>query len=149
MSSKATTFPYQDQIQTRKLEIKNRCTQIEKNFVSDLIQPQEILTDAALSIASAWLQKPSKKTSQQSTSKIFKFIQSKDKTGLLNPVFDFIQIPMVQNFLVKTGKSWLKWQLFNLAVFLAGEALAQYKKKKKVKKQTGIQAKTEHNSTQK
>lgn len=146
MSSNKTTFSYQDQIQARKLEIKNRCAQIENNFVSDLIQPQEILTDAALSIASAWLQKPSKKSSQQSTSKIFKFIQSKDKTGLLSPVLDFIQIPMVQNFLAKTGKSWLKWQLFNLAVFLAGQAIAQYKKKKKDNKQTELNPKTENTS---
>lgn len=146
MSSNKTTFSYQDQIQARKLEIKNRCAQIENNFVNDLIQPQEILTDAALNIASAWLQKPSKKTSQQSTSKIFKFIQSKDKTGLLSPVLDFIQIPMVQNFIAKTGKSWLKWQLFNLAVFLAGQAITQYKKKKKDKKQTELNPKTENTS---
>lgn len=149
MSSSKTTFSFQDQIQARKLEIKSRCAQIEINFVSDLIQPQEILTDAALSIASAWLQKPNKKASKQSSSKFIKFIQSKDKSGLLSPVLDFIQIPMVQNFIFKTGKSWLRWQLFNLAVFLTGQALEQYKKRKKDQKQPELLTQTKSASIQK
>lgn len=125
---------YLHTIKLRKAEIEKRCAMIEKNFISDVVQPQALITDTAINFASDYLGKTLSKNSQQAKKgKILNFIQKKDKKGILNPVIDILSIPVINQFVSRTGKSFMRWQLFNLSVFLIEQAYHYYTQKPKKK----------------
>lgn len=98
-----------DQLNREQDRISRACRNMEKNWIETVFSPQKL----AFNIASGLLSRLSggKKSGN---------------TGNHNPVIESVKTVLqhktVQRLALLTGKSWLRWQAFNLAIFIGTKA---------------------------
>ena len=115
-------------------KIRRTCRRMEDDWLSGIINPQQI----ALSIAGGLFsrgKKSQKKNKEKSWQQYtLHSSPSESKSPVIDVARNIIGNPSVKGFLKRTATSWLRWQAFNLAVYLGKKAYKSIKHKREKKK---------------
>lgn len=139
------------EIQEKKAILRLKQAEVKSEIISTIFNPQAILTGIATAFASKYLKPQANKITIEPTSYWYKNIISRDESGILGTAYSVIKHPVISGFLLRTRKSWIKWQLFSLGIFLIKKGYDYYKNQQYTKvtiieetKVTGKPTKAKH-----
>lgn len=115
------------QLDREQRRIKKMYREIEKNWTTGILTPQ-VTGLNTLSAITSLLSKKNKRTSNGQGK------QALEHSNASNLLTTFANNETVQKLALNTGRSWLRWQAFNLSVFLlkkGWQSLQEYRKKRK------------------
>jgi len=98
-----------DQLNQEQDRINMACRKMEKDWIQNVLSPQRLAFNAASGLISR-ISGSKKKGKPEKTN------------PLMHSVKSVLQNKTLQRLALLSGKSWLRWQAFNLAVFLGKKA---------------------------
>lgn len=105
-----------DQLNLEQERINRACHKIEKDWIETILSPQKIAFNVATGLISR-LSGGKKTGSTENTHPVLESVKT------------VLQHKTVQRLALLTGKSWLRWQAFNLAVFIGKKAYQAIRKR--------------------
>lgn len=123
------------QLDREQEKIRRTCRNMENDWLSGIVNPQQI----ALGIAGSLLSrsKKSKKKNKQGIQPEKGAALSSEGTSsapAINAMRNIISNPTIKTFLKHTATSWLRWQAFNLAIYLGKKAFKSIRHNREEKK---------------
>jgi len=119
-----------EQLDKEQRRIKKAYRAMERNWGTDIFKPQVTGLNTLSALASAINRKKNKHTTD---AKDITAKQSK-ATGIIS---NLAHNETVQKLALNTGRSWLRWQAFNVGVYLlkkGWQSVQTYRKKRKLSK---------------
>lgn len=117
-----------DELDKEQARIQLMCHRMEHDFLDNVLNPQQM----AASMLGSFLAKKGK----QSGASVIQKLTGVAGGGLNGKtivaiIAGIMKKPAVATFAKGVGRSWLRWQAFNLAYFLGKKAVAALKEKQK------------------
>jgi len=141
MKDKSSINSLED-IKAERLRLKERRKDMESSFLSsstsddssNLLSGGLIVTALRNFIFNKFINRSSSKELSASSNPILRTVGKVDKWGITSIFMSLFTHPTARTALSLTKKSFIKWQLFNLGVFLVNWGYKTYKKKRLEKK---------------
>jgi len=127
-----------DELDKEQEKIKRTYRRMENDWLSGILNPQQMVMSFAGGLLSRAGSK-SKKKKKEKENKAEQVLRSfsaegKSSSPVINVARNIITNPAIKGFLKHTAASWLRWQAFNLAVYLGKKAYKSIRYKREEKR---------------
>ena len=126
-----------DELDKEQEKIRRTYRRIESDWLSGMLNPQQMVMSVATSLLSnTGKSKKKNKGKENKTEQVLHSFSTEGTSSspAINIARNIISNPTVKGFLKNTAASWLRWQAFNLAVYLGKKAYKSIKHKKEEKR---------------
>lgn len=125
-----------DELDKEQEKIRRSYKRMEHDWLSGILNPQQVALSLAGSLLSRTGKSKKKNTKDRTAETVLDTFLDAEKSpsSIISAARNIITNPLIKGFLKNTATSWLRWQAFNLAVYLGKKAYKSIKYKRAEKK---------------